>query len=149
MLPGIAAGIAEVIPGGGVISSIIRGLRTDPETAAPAVVVAEEFLLPIEAEEAEDDTTELRQLHEMEMERIKAPDWFTRNIVGLLAATWTLYSMFMYTLVLFKIVDAADNITLLVINAVGNIAMLIVGYYFGSTESSQKKTDLIAKMKDE
>lgn len=145
MLPGIAAGIAEIVPGGGVISSIIRGLQNDPDTAPPAVEVAKEFLSPIEVEEAEIDLDDLQAAREVELERLKAPDWFSRNIVGLLAVVWTGFSMFMYTIVLLGKVDMHDNIKLLVINAVGNIAMLIVGYYFGSTDSSQKKTDLIAK----
>lgn len=145
MLPGIAAGIAEIVPGGGVISSIIKGLKNDPETAPQATEIAKEFLAPIELEEAEIDLDDLQAAREMEMERLKARDWFSRNIVGMLAVVWTLYSMFMYTMVLMGRVNTNDNVTLLVLNAVGNIAMLIVGYYFGSTESSQKKTDLIAQ----
>lgn len=51
-------------------------------------------------------------------------------------------------MVLTKQVSATENVTFLILNSITNIAMLIVGYYFGSSAGSKAKQDALDKMAD-
>lgn len=146
MLPGLASGIASLVPGGKVISTIIDSISKDPDTSDQAKVAALDFLEPIEHEESIVDLADVQDARAADIARMSSPDWLGRNIVPLIAITWTSFSIVIFMLILFRKVMVSDNIAFLVMNTVGNILMLVVGYYFGSTASSKQKDNTIQQM---
>lgn len=63
--------------------------------------------------------------------------WLTKNIVAILALIWTTASIYIFYLALIGKITTEAQIVMLVVNSVTNIIMLIVGYFFGSSEKSK------------
>lgn len=70
-------------------------------------------------------------------------NFLSENIGSILAIMWTLFTFWIFKLVLLKEVKAPENITFLVVSGVINIIMIIIGYHYGSSASSKQKQDLI------
>lgn len=73
-------------------------------------------------------------------------NWLNNNIASVLAIMWTLFTFYILKMVLLKEVKAPENITFLIVNTVGNIIMIIVGYHFGSSAGSKQKQDQLNKV---
>lgn len=146
ILPGVASGIASLVPGGGVISSVIDSLKRDTDTDPAAVEEALKFLSPVLDEETHIDIADRMHAREADLARQSSQSWLVRNITALLAVIWSLFTVAILTLALTGHVSEKENIVFLVVNTVTNIIMLIVGYYFGSSDSSSKKNDQIERM---
>ncbi len=75
-----------------------------------------------------------------------SPDWLNKNVASLLAIIWILVTVGTNFLILTHTVKAADNITYLIVTNVNNIALLIIGYFFGSSKSSKDKDTTITNL---
>lgn len=67
--------------------------------------------------------------------------WLNNNVIPLIAILWTLFTCVLYLLALHGDLHSKENMQLLVVNTVTNVVMLIVGYYFGSSQGSKKKSE--------
>jgi VIT1/CCC1 family predicted Fe2+/Mn2+ transporter len=64
--------------------------------------------------------------------------WLAKNTASLIALAYTAFTFVIYILVLMGHLKAEANISILIVNSITNIAMLIVGYYYGSSERKSK-----------
>jgi len=72
--------------------------------------------------------------------------WLSKNIAACLAIGWTLFTIFIFSLLLCGKINAKENLVFLIVNSVTNIVMLIVGFYFGSSVSSKGKDATISEL---
>ena len=108
------------------------------------------------------DKKELKQLYDLELKTLELyyedvqsarnreievaktnSSWLVKNIVPILAASWTLFTFTLYVMALTGNLHAKDTMQTLVINSITNVIMLIIGYYFGSSKGSKDKNKLI------
>ena len=108
------------------------------------------------------DKQELKQLYDLELKTLELyyedvqsarnreievaktnSGWLVKNIVPILAASWTLFTFTLYVMALTGNLQAKDTMQTLVINSITNVIMLIIGYYFGSSKGSKDKNKLI------
>jgi uncharacterized protein YacL len=75
-------------------------------------------------------------------------NWLQENVAPLIALLFTGFTLFIYVMVLTKVISATENIAFLIINSVTNIMMIIVGYFFGSSAGSKAKQQAMDKMND-
>jgi hypothetical protein len=75
-------------------------------------------------------------------------NWLQNNVAALIALLFTGFTLFIYVLVLTKVISATENIAFLIINSVTNIMMIIVGYFFGSSAGSKAKQLSLDKIND-
>src|SRR5688572_29061662 len=81
VFPHIAGIVGNMVPGGGAIKGLVDALLAEPRSPVENEAITE-FLVPIENEERVQDLEDLQNAREMEIERMDADDWFTRNIAG-------------------------------------------------------------------
>lgn len=72
--------------------------------------------------------------------------WLSKNTGSMIAILFTLFTCILFILVLTGNIKPSENITFTIITSVTNILMLIIGYFFGSTRSSQAKDMTIARL---
>lgn len=147
IFPTVAGAVAGIFPGGGAVKAIIEGLMSEPRSQVEKEVI-KEFLEPIEHEEQISDLEDVQNAREAELMRMESPDFLVRNIVPIIAITWTIFSMVIFTLVFVRKIEVTENMQFLIISTVGNILMLIIGYYFGSTSRSGAKDKTIQMMQN-
>lgn len=75
-------------------------------------------------------------------------NWLKEHIVELLAVIAVMQSIIVMLWVLFHEVKSTDSTTLMILSQSGNIAMLVLAFYFGSSKSSKDKQAILDK-KDE
>jgi hypothetical protein len=61
-----------------------------------------------------------------------------KNTASLIALSFTAFTFVIYFLVLIGHLKASENMSILIVNSITNIVMLIVGYYYGSSERRGK-----------
>ena len=72
-------------------------------------------------------------------------DWLNRNIASVLAAAIVLFAFGLFLIYsLGKIDPANKDVMLIVIGSVTTTLATVVGYFFGSSQGSAKKTDIMA-----
>lgn len=74
--------------------------------------------------------------------------WLKENTAPMIALGYTSFSFIIYFLVLMRAISATENIAFLIINSITNIAMIIVGYHFGSSAGSKAKQDSLDKINE-
>ena len=72
--------------------------------------------------------------------------WLSKNTGSLIAIIFTLFTCILFVLVLTGNIKPSENITFTIVSSVTNIFMLVCGYYFGSSRSSQAKDGTIARL---
>ena len=77
---------------------------------------------------------------------IKNKNWFSDNIVGLIACTFIFFSMLVYLLILTHSVKTTETTTITILGNITNMLMLILGYYFVSSKTSKDKDKQIADL---
>lgn len=74
---------------------------------------------------------------------MKAPT--TQTIIAL---AFLAFAFYVFRMILLKEVKASDATVIAIVNTVQGIVMLIVGYYFGSSQGSKSKEESL-KQKNE
>lgn len=73
-------------------------------------------------------------------------NWLKDHIVELLAIVAVLQFVVVIFYVLFREVKTNDSTTLMILTTSGNIAMLVLAFYFGSSKGSKDKQDQLDKL---
>lgn len=75
-------------------------------------------------------------------------DSIGKNVKAILAIYWSLFCTILILLMYFGIGKSDTSLQTQIVTGVFGIAMLIIGYFFGSSESSSKKDKVISDMQD-
>jgi len=92
-----------------------------------------------------DDRKDARQ-REVAVNASEQASWLSKNTGSIIAITFTIFTCTLFILVLTGNIKPSENITFSVVTSVTNIFMLIAGYYFGSSRSSQQKDRTINEL---
>lgn len=77
---------------------------------------------------------------------MKNKNWFSDNIVGIIACNFIAFAMVVYILILTKAVKTTETTTITILGNITNMLMLILGYYFVSSKTSKDKDKQIADL---
>lgn len=75
-------------------------------------------------------------------------NWLSENIASIIALAFVAFAFFVFRMILLKQVNASETIVTAILGSVTNIVMLIVGFYFGSSQSSKQKTEMMNKIEE-
>jgi hypothetical protein len=138
-LPGLADSLADVIPGGKLITGIIKQIKTSGVEISPEdMSVLQEFEKELYALEIQ-DRKGAREMN-VALNQSEHASWLTKNTASLIALAYTLFNFVIYVLILTGTMKASENMEILIVNSITNIAMLIIGFYFGSSNERSKQT---------
>lgn len=128
---GAASNIKDIIMGSDELS---------PEQKETALKFLEQDLesLRLEFEDRKD-----ARAKEIALNTSPEASWLSKNTGPLIALIFTVFTCVLFVLVLTGNIKPSENITFSVVTSVTNIFMLIAGYYFGSSRSSNLKDKTI------
>lgn len=61
----------------------------------------------------------------------------------LIALAFIVFAFYVFRMILLREVKATESTVISIVSSVTNITMLIVGYYFGSSQGSKDKADML------
>jgi len=133
--PKVLHTVGDVLPNSGVLGIVKNIIGADdsltPEQKAQALQQVQEFEKEMfEAEAKDRDSARNR---EIQVNQNPNAGWLAKNTVSLIALCYTLFNFAIYILILFGDFKVSDNMAILIVNSITNIAMMIIGYYFGSS----------------
>lgn len=100
----------------------------------------------LEAMKIEVDDRKDARNREIQLGQSPEASWLNKNTGSLIAIIITVFTCVLFILVLTGNIKPSENITFTIVSSVTNIFMLVCGYYFGSSRSSQVKDSTIAKL---
>ena len=128
----------------GEIKNLIKG--SSELTAEQKELALKVFEQDIEAFKVEVEDRKNARDKEVAVNASEYSSWLTKNIASLIALLFTIFTCTLFILVLTGNIKPSENITFSVVTSVTNIFMLIAGYYFGSSRSSQSKDRTINEL---
>jgi hypothetical protein len=140
-LPGLAKSLADVVPGGKLITGIIEQITgSGAEISADEMKVLQDFEKEMYALEVQ-DRKGAREMN-VALNQSEHASWLAKNTASLIALAYTLFNFVIYVLILTGNMKASENMEILIVNSITNIAMLIIGFYFGSSNERSKATQM-------
>lgn len=73
-------------------------------------------------------------------------NWLSENIVSLLALVWTVFTILIFVMILFRNVKTTDATTITILSTVSNVELIVLTYYFSSTKNSKDKDKQIENL---
>jgi hypothetical protein len=134
--PEILDKVDDFFPPVGILTAALKGKNLSPEQQA-------EFdKLAVEYESMRVRDMESARNREVLINQSEHASWMAKNTASIIALAFTLFTFVIYFLVLIGHLKASENMSILIVNSITNIVMLIVGYYYGSSDRRGKlKTD--------
>lgn len=78
---------------------------------------------------------------------MKNKNWLKDNIRSTIALLWTLCTISVFIIILFKDIKSDDKTTFMIINSLMGIMGFVLGYYFGASKTqSENTTEAIEKI---
>ena len=139
--PNILDVVGDFLPDSGALG-IIKNLIDNDDAMSPSDRATAQDMIAQELRELEmayKDTENARN-REIELSKSDAPI-ISKVIVPILALAWSAFAFTLYILLLMGKISSLESIQALVISSITNIVMLIIGYYFGSSQGSKDKQD--------
>lgn len=131
----------------GAASSITDMIKGSTELTEGQKEIALQYLAQdLEAMKLEVDDRKDARSREVQIATSSEATWLNKNIGSLIALLFVVFTCTLYILVLTRQLNASENITFSVVSSVTSITTLIIGYYFGSSRSSQAKDGTIARL---
>lgn len=75
---------------------------------------------------------------EIDINNSENAGWLSKNTGSVIALSYTAFNFIIYVLILLGHMSVTSEMAVLIVNSITNIAMLIVGYYYGSSERKAK-----------
>jgi hypothetical protein len=72
---------------------------------------------------------------------MREKDWLKNNIRSVIAIVWTVASVGIFVILLFKQVKANDTTASMVITSIVGITNFVLGYYFGSSKAQNDNSN--------
>lgn len=145
-LPHVVEGLADIIPGGKMISGIIKTIKGD-DAAAAAITPAELATLhEYESEMYKLEVADRESARNRELEVVKAGGKnYTQNILAFTGVIGFFVCLF---ILIFgpPLDDTKRDALLILLGTMGSFATAIFAYYFGSSKSSADKNHTINTM---
>jgi len=138
--PKVLSTVGDALPNSGVLG-IVKNLIGSDESLSPAQ--KSEALQKVQDFEKEIFEAELKDRdsarnREIQINATANSSWLSRNTVSIIALSYTIFNFVIYIMILAFNLKIAENMQVLIVNSITNIAMLIVGYYFGSSMERHK-----------
>ena len=131
----------------GAASSIKDMISGSTELTAEKKELALQYLAQdLEAMKLEVEDRKDARAREVLINQSENSSWLSKNTGSLIALVFTIFTCILFILVLTGDVKPSENITFTIVSSVTNIFMLVCGYYFGSSRSSQAKDGTIARL---
>lgn len=128
--------VGDVLPDKGLLGIVKNIISKDegipPEVKAEFDKLAADHEKEIFALEVQDRAS-AREMN-AQLNDSEYASWLSKNTASLIALIYTCFSIVLYILILVGHLKANENIAILIVNSVTNIIMLIVGFYYGSSE---------------
>lgn len=134
--PHLLKGLAKEIPGGSFISGIIDSLKKEQVDVAPEDM---QVLYSFEREmyALEIESVKSAQAMNVALNQSEHATWLAKNTPSIIALSYTTFNFVIYVMILGGWMKTDNDIAILIVNSITNIAMLIVGYYYGSSNRAQ------------
>jgi len=133
--PHLVKGLENIIPGGSIISGIIDSLKKEGTPVSPEEMDA---LYSFEREMYELEIQSVHNAQDMNVaiNHSQHAGWLAKNTPSLIALAYTGFNFCIYVMILFGSFTVDNNMAILIVNSITNIAMLIVSFYYGSSNRS-------------
>lgn len=126
----------DKLPGGSIISSIIESITTEKLPVTPEeMAVLQSFEKEMYALELE--SVKSAQAMNVALNQSEHASWLAKNTPSIIALSYTTFNFVIYVMILGGWMKTDNDIAILIVNSITNIAMLIVGYYYGSSNRTQ------------
>jgi hypothetical protein len=124
--------VDDFFPPLSILTAAFKGKNPTPEQQ-------QEFdRLSLEYETLRVRDMESARNREVQINQSENASWMAKNTASLIALSFTAFTFVIYFLVLIGHLKASENMSILIVNSITNIVMLIVGYYYGSSERRGK-----------
>ena len=80
-----------------------------------------------------DDRNSARRM-QVDINNSEKASWITRNAAAIIALLWVVFSMYLYWMSLRGVIGEDQQMNVSIIGNINGVTMLIVGYYFGSSD---------------
>jgi len=141
-LPQVLHTIGDVLPDKGALGILKNIIGSDksipPELKAEALKQIQDFEKEIFELEAKDRDSARNR--EIQINQNEHASWLSKNTGAIIALAYTVFNFIIYILILLGNLKVGENMAVLIVNSVTNIAMLIVGYYYGSSMERHRQT---------
>jgi NADH:ubiquinone oxidoreductase subunit 3 (subunit A) len=139
--PKVLDTVGEVLPDKGVLG-IVKNLidREDiaPEQRAAAMATLHALEKEMVALEMADRASARER--EASINQSEHASWLAKNTASIIALSYTLFNFIIYVMILSGSIRVNENMAILIVNSITNIAMLIVGYYYGASDKRGMKS---------
>lgn len=134
--PSVLATVGEVLPDKGALGIIRNIIRKDPAISPEQLAEIEAKLMEFERDIFEIEVRDRERASNMNvlLNQSENASWLAKNTASIIALAYTAFNFVIYYQVLSGSFKANENIAILIVNSITNIAMLIVGFYFGSSQ---------------
>jgi hypothetical protein len=121
----------------GIVKSIVskKGLSPEDQVKFDELSVAHEkemFALEVQDRES-------ARKREIDINNSESASWLSKNTASLIALAYTTFNFVIYVMILLGHMQVTNEMAVLIVNSITNIAMLIVGFYYGSSERRAKE----------
>ena len=120
------------LTGSNTANGILEALQGDPQLVLKLKEKENEYIKFIL-----DDKKNAREMN-FKINDSDNSSWLQKNISALIAIVWVLFCIYLYWISLKGEVGSDKQMNSMVVGSITNITMLIIGFYFGSSEINKK-----------
>ncbi|WP_028856073.1 hypothetical protein [Psychrilyobacter atlanticus] len=120
------------LTGSNTANGILEALQGDPQLVLKLKEKENEYIKFIL-----DDKKNARDMN-FKINNSNNSSWLQKNISALIALVWVSFCIYLYWISLKGEVGSDKQMNSMVVGSITNITMLIIGFYFGSSEINKK-----------
>ena len=120
------------LTGSNTVNGILEALQGDPQLVLKLKEKENEYVKFIL-----DDKKNAREMN-FKINDSDNSSWLQKNISAIIALVWVSFCIYLYWISLKGEVGSDKQMNSMVVGSITNITMLIIGFYFGSSEINKK-----------